>query len=146
MRYNLDCSAGSAYFSFATGGAVVVNDPMNSTAWDFKVDGWDIKLNSAIHGPGQAAVSPGGTDFDAVTDAPNAPQAYMTDGLTSIFGTATEHPWFRYSDQHELITKNHVYLLKFPDNRIFKLQIENYYKIVSGSPQSGWVQFRFREI
>jgi len=107
---NLDCSSGTAYFSFATGGAVAIADPMTSLDWDFQVSGFDIKLNSSLHGRGQAAVFAPDTTFDALLAAPIGPP-YAKDGAISVFGSLEVNPWFNYGAQHELISKNHVYIL-----------------------------------
>ena len=150
----LDGSDGSVFFSFATGGAVNVADPMNSTAWDIWFDAYDAKINASIHGPGTAAVYPMYLEnnvFDAVTQAPSGTGqgGYFNDAIASIFGapTVSGSEWYDYNPVvHEIVSKHHIYILKFPDATHYKLQIANYYLVVEGTPQSGWVTLRFKEL
>jgi len=141
----LDATANPAYFSFASGGAVSVADPMMSQAWDFVVDGFSIRLNSAASGPGMAASIKSDTTFNATLEAPVGPP-YSQDMSVSVFGTESLDPWFNYNQQHELISKRHVYVVRTSANLYYKLQIENYYMVVGGASQGGWMQFRYKQL
>lgn len=147
-------TSGSVVFSFAAGGAVNVADPITSTAWDIWFDAYDAKTNGGISGPGNAAVYPmylENNDFTSVTQAPSGTGqgGYFADNIESVFGAPTVpgSEWYDYNPVvHEVSSKHHVYLLKLPGGRHFKLQMQNYYLVVSGEVQSGWVQFRIKEL
>lgn len=145
QRVELDCSSGAGYFSFANG-AVTVADPMTSSAWDFKIEGFDVKLNCPINGPGMASAVMSDSTFDEITNGSNGGSPFFQDSYLSVFGSASEHPWFRYGAQHELSSKNHVYLIKTAAGTIYKMQLQNYYLVVGGASQSGWIQFRFKQL
>lgn len=133
----------SFFFSFASGGLVEIDDPANSLDWDIWFDGFDVKINSGVHGMGECGVYPiydENNDFDALQTAPpDMGAAYETDTVSSIFDN-----WYDYNGEtHELTSKGHVYVIMVDDSTYFKMLIENYYKVVSGSPVSAWISFRF---
>jgi len=142
---DLNATAGPAYLSFATGAAVVIADPLSSMAWDVMLDGYDIKLNGTIHGPGAAGALESELSFELTTSVP-AGAPFFQDNYLSVFGDASTNSWFSYGAQHELGSKNHVYLLKTAGGTVFKMQMKNYYLIVNGASQSGWIQFRFKQL
>ncbi len=142
----IDATTGPAYFSFSTGGSVAIATPSNSTAWDLMIDGYSIKLNSSLSGPGMAGAIKSDTTFDATVTVP-AGQPFNQDGSISVFGTDSVMPWFNYLELNRtLLTKNHVYLLRTSANVTYKMQITNYYMVVGGTSQSGWMQFRFKQL
>jgi hypothetical protein len=122
---------------------------MTSTAWDIWFKDYDARINGGISGPGQAALLPyGPTPIESVTSAPvEAP--FFTDHISSVFGSPTVggSEWYNYfQDQGHLIaSKHHVYILKFASGTHFKLQVTDYYLVVNGQAQSGWVTMRFKE-
>lgn len=60
-----------AYFSFASGDIVEVEDALNSEAWDIGFQRTQVKLNGGISGPGMGSVVMlSETTFEAVTVAP----------------------------------------------------------------------------
>jgi len=145
-RVTLDCSNGAGFFSFATGGRVAVGDQWNSTSWDFKLEDFELALNSTINGLGTASAVMSDSSFDDITSGWNGGSPFFQDSYLSVFGSASDHPWFSYGAQHELSSKNHVYLLKTMGGTVFKMQIKNYYMIVDGASQGGWIQFRFKQL
>ena len=54
QSFQVDCSSGAAYISFASAGQVTVADPLTSMDWDLFVDGYDIHFNAGEYGPGTA--------------------------------------------------------------------------------------------
>ena len=151
QEVDLDASSGLAYWSFARGGSVEVLDPTTSLEWDLMFDGYEARINGGISGPGQASVYPMYleiNDFDAVVSAPQG-GGYFADAIQSIFGAPTVpgSEWYDYNPVvHEIISKGHIYILKLPGDQYFKLAIVNYYYVIEGQPQSGWVTLRFKEL
>lgn len=161
---DISAASGVSYFSFEEGRAITITDPLRSTDWDFAIDitqarteGYIFKLNGSIHGPGTAAAYPmfqENNNFDVVVEAPPTAigQGYFQDAYGSIFGypTRSGSGWYDYNPAvHEIISKRHVYILSIPtsgERAYFKLQIVNYYLVVSGAPQSKWVTFRFARL
>ena len=67
-----------AYFSFASGDTVNVEDAKNSEAWDIGFQRTQVKLNGGISGPGMGSVVMlTETTFEAVTEAPA--EDYLSD-------------------------------------------------------------------
>lgn len=143
--------SGRALWSFARGDTVNA-DPTASTDWDLMFQAYDVRTNSGVSGPGTAAVLPmGGAPFESVGTVP-AGAPFFTDSYASVFtGPVTDDgsQWYEYRQQnnvHELVSRRHVYIIKLPGDRHFKLQIQNYYLVVGGTPQSGWLTMRFKEL
>ncbi|HEB83436.1 MAG TPA: hypothetical protein ENI92_00370 [Bacteroidetes bacterium] len=141
-----DAGDGTLFFSFAAGGAVTVTDPAASTDWDIWFDGFDAKINGGVNGPGMAAIYPiydETNDFDGLTSAPpDMGAGYQTDSISSIFDN-----WYSYDGTtHELTSNGHVYLIHAGGETYYKLSIDNYYKVIDGSPVSGWITFRYEEL
>ena len=147
----IDGSSGLVYFSFAEGGAVTVDDPMNSDDWDIVFDSYEVRINGGISGNGMASVYPMYLEentFENVTEAPTG-GGYFADSVKSIFGAVdiAGSEWYDYDPvQHELISLEHVYILKLSDTEHYKMQIVNYYHAVLGEAQSGWVTIKIKEL
>ncbi len=138
----------SIFFSLAEGGSVDIADPATSSDWDLWFDGFDAKINGGISGPGACGVyptydDPDFNDYDAITTAPpDMGGSYEQDSALSVFDN-----WYDYNGQtHELISKAHVYLIQIDASTIYKFQIQNYYKVVVGSPVAGWITFRYEQL
>lgn len=154
----VDGTDGTAYVSFAQGGEVNVTDPMSNSTWDicffFNTDGearYSVKANSGISGSGSVGIYPmylEEDDFAAVDTAP-PPGGYFTDNIESIFGAPTVpgSEWYNYDmnlGRHEIISKEHVYLVKVSDTSTYKLMITNYYHPETGL--SGYVSLRYKQL
>jgi HmuY protein len=127
----IDGSTGVFYYDFSSGSEATPTDPPNSTDWDIKVESYDVYLNSAFSGIGDAAANQvhemysamtDSTDFDYYSTATPIPQAYRQDSEGSIFAD-----WYNYnSDTHVLTTKANTYVVKC-DTKTYKLTIETWY-------------------
>lgn len=115
----LDGHAGPVRFDFATG-AVVDTD-----SWDIMLDGYDIRINGGVSGPGGAGAAATDEDFAAVTDASDAGTHYRGDAFGGVFAL---HPWYRYNldGNHTIFPTFDVFLLK-RGTAVYKIQIIGYY-------------------
>ena len=98
-----------------------------STAWDVRFEGWNVRVNSGISGGGQAgaAAPEAGETFATLTSAVTAAQAYASDRYAGVFGTS---PWYRYNltGQHRVHPTFDVYLIR-RGNAVYKVQLTGYY-------------------
>ena len=98
-----------------------------SAAWDIRLDGWTIRVNSGVSGGGQAgaATPAAGETFATLTSAVTAAQAYAADRYAGVFGTS---PWYRYNltGQHRVHPTFDVYLIR-RGNTVYKVQLTGYY-------------------
>jgi hypothetical protein len=138
----IDCSTGSAYFSFATGGAVTVADPGTSMAWDIMLDGWDLHFNAGSNGPGSAGgYSAQLVDLahaDVIQAAPT-PALYLAESVVSVFSS-----WYDYDGAtHQLSPVDCVYLVN-DGTRTWKVQLLSYYNPATDA--SGWYKIRFAQL
>ena len=159
----VDGRDGIAYLSFAQAGEVQVDDPMANSNWDlcffynegqsdsFDDDRYSLKGNSGISGSETVGIYPmylETDDFASIEEAPVG-GGYFTDNMESIFGAPTVpgSEWYNYdmnSGRHEIISKEHVYLVRLDSGKVFKLMIDNYYHPETG--HSGFVTLRYREL
>lgn len=144
----LDVGTGTAYLDFSSASEVSPANPEQSTDWDIAFTSYEIHLNSNIFGPGLATAYPlyleleDPTDFDNVSDAPTQSQGYFWDESGSALTD-----WYNYTGppNHQLLSKEHVYLLK-SEGTVYKLQIYSYYMNVDGSPESAWYSFNWLDL
>jgi len=137
--FQVDCTSGSVYLSFASGGAVTVADPATSLAWDIHIDGYDMHFNAGDHGAGDAGgYSAHIVDLahaDVIQAAPS-PTLYLADSVVSVFST-----WYDYDGAtHQLSPTSAIYLVN-DGTRIWKVQILSYYNPATDA--SGWYKIRF---
>jgi len=138
---------GVLYFSFSDG-QVDIADPSSSMDWDICFDGFDATINGGVSGPGQTGIYPIYDDnpnvtFDDLTTAPvDMGGSYETDSASSPLVN-----WYDYNGQtHEIMSKDHVYIIKVDDTTHYKFTITNYYKVVEGSPAAGWISILYDEL
>ena len=129
--------------SNANPGADLNADALSTTptAWDIRLEGTNLLVNSGVSGPGSAAVADGTTSFATTTTASTQPQAYRGDRYAGIFGTT---PWYRYNlaGDNRITPTFDVYLIK-RGAAVYKLQVINYYS-ASGAPRN--ITFRYQQI
>lgn len=111
------------------------------TAWDVRLDGWNLTLNGGVTGSGGAAAAAGTESFAATTTAVTAPQAYRTDAFGGVF---TSSPWYRYNiaGDNRISPTFNVYLIR-RGTSVYKLQIVNYY---STTGEARHITFRYKKI
>ena len=139
--------SGTGYFDFSSGTTVTPADPENSTEWDIAFSSYNLMQNSGPNGSGDCAAffayteltDP--TDIDGFTTQPSGAPLF-----TDIPSSALTD-WYDYTGAplHQLLSKDHVYLLKTGD-KVYKLMIESYYANVGGLPTSGWYTFIWAEL
>ena len=121
-----------AYFSFATGDVVEVEDAENSDAWDIGFQRTQVKLNGGISGPGMGSVVMlTETTFEAVTEAPADGYKADTDDTLAIV-PQSEKGWYIYTGPpaHWILPlEDRVFVIKAADRTFAKVQFIGYYKI-----------------
>ncbi len=115
----LDASALTA-LDLVTGTAGTAVD-----GWDLRLEGYLIRLNGGVSGPGAAAAATTPEEFAAVTTAAVDARAFQQDGFAGVFNS---HPWYRYNLTGENIIHPtfDVYLVRRGDD-VYKVQLVDYY-------------------
>ena len=135
-----------AYFSFATGDVVEVEDAENSEAWDIGFQRTQVKLNGGISGPGMgSAVMLTETTFEAVTAAPADGYREDTDDTLAIV-PQSEKGWYIYTGPptHWILPlEDRVFVIKAADGTFAKVQFVGYYKDNENKQDSGFVTFEY---
>ena len=135
-----------AYFSFASGDTVEVEDAVNSEAWDIGFQRTNVKLNGGISGPGMGGVVMlTETTFEAVTVAPA--DGYLTDTeATLAIVPQSEKGWYIYTGPpaHWILPlEDRVFVVKAADGTFAKLRFIGYYKDNENKKDSGFVTFEY---
>jgi hypothetical protein len=149
LEYAVQTSATAAFaatktITVSTDAAVDLNTDAvttSPTAWDVRLEGAALLVNSGVSGPGAAGVADGTDTFANTTTASTQPQAYRTDRYAGIFGSS---PWYRYNiaGDNRISPTFDVYLVK-RGSAVYKMQIINYYS-ASGAPRH--ITFRYQQI
>ena len=135
-----------AYFSFATGDVVAVEDAENSDAWDIGFQRTKVILNGGISGPGMgSAVMLTETTFEAVTAAPADGYREDTEDTLAILAQS-EKGWYIYTGPptHWILPlEDRVFVIKAADGTFAKVQFIGYYKDNENKEDSGFVTFKY---
>jgi hypothetical protein len=113
----------------------------SASDWDLRLDGFTIRVNGGVSGPGKGAAALATTTFAATTSASTQPEAYKTDTYAGVFGTSK---YYRYNiaGDNKISPTFDVYLLK-RGSTVYKVQILNYYSS-TGLPR--YITFRYKQI
>lgn len=135
-----------AYFSFASGDTVNVEDAENSEAWDIGFQRTHVKLNGGISGPGMgSAVMLTETTFEAVTEAPA--EGYLADTEDTLaIVPQSEKGWYIYTGPpaHLILPlEDRVFVIKAADGTFAKIRFIGYYKDNENKKDSGFVTFEY---
>ena len=135
-----------AYFSFASGDIVNVEDAENSEAWDIGFQRTQVKLNGGISGPGMGSVVMlTETTFEAVTEAPA--EGYLTDTEDTLaIVPQSEKGWYIYTGPpaHWILPlEDRVFVIKAADRTFTKVRFIGYYKDNENKKDSGFVTFAY---
>ena len=135
-----------AYFSFATGDVVAVEDAENSDAWDIGFQRTKVILNGGISGPGMgSAVMLTETTFEAVTAAPADGYREDTEDTLAILAQS-EKGWYIYTGPptHWILPlEDRVFVTKAADGTFAKVQFIGYYKDNENKVDGGFVTFKY---
>ncbi|MCA9782598.1 MAG: HmuY family protein [Calditrichaeota bacterium] len=139
QSFQVDCSSGAAYISFASAGQVTVADPLTSMDWDLFVDGYDIHFNAGEYGPGTAggySAQLADLNHADVSQAAPTPNLYMAESVQSVFSS-----WYDYDGAtHQLSPADCLYLVR-DGSSTWKLEILSYYNPATDA--SGWFKIRY---
>ena len=135
-----------AYFSFASGDIVNVEDAENSEAWDLGFQRTQVKLNGGISGPGMGSVAMlTETTFEAVTVAPA--EGYLSDTEDTLaIVPQSEKGWYIYTGPpaHWILPlEDRVFVIKAADGTFAKVRFIGYYKDNENKKDSGFVTFAY---
>ena len=135
-------ASGRAFVKLANPSVVsVTRAPASSLDWDLAFEGFDVVTNSGVSGQGTGgAFGP----LDAATflgsDAPTVP-FISADKAGGAF-----LDWYAYDETtHALWSRYHVYGVKDAD-RLFKVQVINYYGERDGAPVAALYKLRYAEL
>ena len=135
-----------AYFSFASGDTVAIEDALNSEAWDIGFQKTKVKLNGGISGPGMGSVVMlTETTFAAVTEAPADEYKADTEDTLAIV-PQSEKGWYIYTGPptHWILPlEDRVFVVKAADGTFAKVQFIGYYKDNENKQDSGFVTFEY---
>ena len=124
-----DLETGAVDLDLETGSIVEGSDD-----WDLRLSGYEIRVNGGVSGEGQAGAVLAGEEFEAITDASNAPApVYAADKFGGVFA---EHRWFRYNldGNHQIWPTFDVFLIRTGDD-VYKIQLIDYYGPTGDSRQ-----------
>ena len=135
-----------AYFSFASGDVVEIEDAENSDAWDIGFQRTQVKLNGGVSGPGMGSVVMlTETTFEAVTEAPADGYKADTADMLAIV-PQSEKSWYIYTGPpgHQILPlEGRVFVIKAADGTFAKVQFIGYYKDNEKQEESGFVTFKY---
>ena len=148
MSFTIDATNREAwaYFSFASGDVVEVEDAANSEAWDIGFQRTQVKLNGGISGPGMGSVvMRTETTFEAVTAAPA--DGYLADTEETLaIVPQSEKGWYIYTGPpaHWILPlEDRVFVVKAADGTFAKLRFIGYYKDNENKKDSGFITFEY---
>ena len=135
-----------AYFDFATGSVVDVEDAATSEGWDIGFQRTQVKLNGGTSGPGEGSVVMlSETTFAAVTTAPT--DGYRADTADTLaIVPQSEKGWYLYTGPptHWILPlEDRVFVVKTADGTFAKLRFIGYYKDNENKQDSGFVTFEY---
>ena len=135
-----------AYFSFASGDTVNVEDAENSEVWDIGFQRTKVKLNGGISGPGMSSVVMlTETSFEVVTEAPV--EGYLADTEDTLaIVPQSEKGWYIYTGPpaHWILPlEDRVFVIKAADGTFAKVRFIGYYKDNENKKDSGFVTFEY---
>ena len=135
-----------AYFSFASGDIVEVEDAANSEVWDIGFQRTKVKLNGGVSGPGMGSVVMlTETTFEAVTVAPADGYLADTEDTLAIV-PQSEKGWYIYTGPpaHWILPlEDRVFAVKAADGTFAKIRFVGYYKDNENKKDSGFVTFEY---
>lgn len=125
----------------------LVDGAGTSEDWDLRFDGEDLFLNGGESGDGRA----GGIDMRlldlemAFQDLNRKNQILYFFFYDANASALTDWWWYGLDGTHTLFSNFHVYVVRRGD-REFAVQILDYYRVIDGSAEAGYPEFRWTEI
>lgn len=126
---DIDVSGGPVHFDLDTGATAG-----SAAAADLTFEGYTVRVNGGVSGPGNAGASLADEEFDAITDASDLTAGhYRGDAFGGVFEA---HPWYRYNIEgnHQIWPTYDVYLVRRGET-VYKLQLISYYGTTGDSRQ-----------
>ena len=114
----------------------------SATDWDLRLEGFTIRVNSGVSGPGKGGAAAGTGSFETITTAKAADQAYRADSYAGVFGTSRYYRYNIGGTGNRISPTFEVYLIR-RGTSVYKFQILNYYN-TTGDPR--FITFRYEQI
>ena len=114
----------------------------SATGWDLRFEGFTIRVNSGVSGPGKGGAAIGTGTFESITTAKEDDRAYRSDSYAGVFAASR---WYRYNiggTGNRISPTFDVYLVR-RGSAVYKVQLLNYYD-VTGNPRH--ITFRYEQI
>ncbi len=114
----------------------------SATDWDLRLDGFTIRVNNGVSGPGKGGAAAAAGSFESIATAKEADQAYRSDSYAGVFGSSR---WYRYNiggTGNRISPTFEVFLVRRGSD-VYKVQILNYYN-ATGNPRH--ITFRYEQI
>ena len=114
----------------------------SAAAWDLRLDGFSVRVNGGVSGPGKgAAAKITSATFAAATPSATAANAFRTDVYAGVFNTSRFYK-YNIGGDNRITPTFDVYLLK-RGSTVYKLQIIGY---DSATGQARHITFRYQLI
>ena len=116
-------------------------------AWDIRAEGWDLFLNGGESGVERA----GGIDMELLDLEMPFEELNRKNQMLYFFFydsyacAVSDWWWYALDGTHTLFSNYHVYVVRRGD-RDFVVQMLDYYRVIDGSAQAGYPQFRWAEV
>ncbi len=126
---------------------VVSGVESDSSAWDIKVDGWNLFLNGGESGDGKA----GGIDMELLDLELTFEEMNRRNQLVwflffdSYACALSDWWWYGLDGTHTLFSNYHTYVVR-KGEQDFALQVLDYYRVVNSSAEAGYPEFRWAAI
>lgn len=133
---DVDLSTGPKAVDLASG-----TTTNSATDWDLRLDGFTIRVNGGVSGPGQGGAAVSTAPFESTTTAVTQANAYRTDTYAGVFGVSR---YYRYNlaGDHRISPTFDVYLLR-RGAVTYKLQVTGYYGPTGTARQ---ISFRWQRL
>ncbi len=151
----ISVGTGFGYFDFSAGQQVYPGDSQTSLDWDICFHDQAVRMNSSLHGPGDAQMYPAylgssdSTDFSLFTQVDTTRRFYRDMYRNEfIYGTELSYNknWYQFDEPlGQFTSRQYVYLVKVGD-RYFKMQITGYTNPNGNNQFGGNLSFRWLEL
>lgn len=135
-------TAGAKHVDLDAGALTTEAPASGAGAWDLRLDGFTVRVNGGVSGPGKGGATPATAGFAGTATATGVPgNAYRTDGYAGVFAA---HRYYRYNigGDNRITPTFDVYLVR-RGAAVYKLQVLDYYS-TTGQPRH--ITFRYQQI
>jgi hypothetical protein len=119
----------------------------DASGWDLRAEGWDLFLDGGESGEGKA----GGIDMELLDLEMRFEELNRKNQILYFFFydsyacALSDWWWYALDGTHTLFSNFHVFVVR-RDDREFVVQVLDYYRVIDGSAEAGYPEFRWAEI